>query len=113
MRGYVKKIVWGLILVAAVSYVVLSNDPLNDTVNFIIAGSIPGTKISIGFWSTMLVAGALLFIIRRAVKNAQHTMIASEIEKKKRTKEMKEATELEFDHSKRAIIAAPSHKSMV
>lgn len=108
-----KKIILGVIGIAITTFVMLSNDPLNDTVNFIIAGSIPGTKFSIGFWSTMLLAAVFLLIIRRAVKNARHKMQVFEVKKSKVEKSAQETNELEFDHSKRSIIAAPTQESVI
>ena len=45
-------------------FIVLSNDPLNDTVNFLIAGSIPGTNIALGFWPTIGLVAIMIFGIK-------------------------------------------------
>lgn len=101
-----KKVAWGIIVALIIGYLVLSSDPLNEVVNFIIAGSIPGTTVSIGFWSTMLLVGIFMIVIYRAVKNAQHKMIVSEVQKAKTSKAEDESSEITFDHTKRSVIAA-------
>ncbi len=105
-----KKIVWGSILVAIVSFIVWSKDPLNEAVNFIIAGSVPGTNISIGLWSTLLLAVFLLWVVSRGFKRTKLQMLehtAHEIKKTQAETEFKETYSGDFDRSKRSVIAAP------
>lgn len=105
-----KKIVWGSILVVVVSFMVWSKDPLNETVNFIIAGNVPGTSISIGFWSTLLLAAIMLWLVTLGFKKAKLQMLehtAKEIKKAEAEKEFQETNSGIFDRSKRSVISAP------
>lgn len=111
-----KKPFWIGFIVAIVSFISLSNDPLNDAVNFIIAGSIPGTNISFGFWSTMLLAFILFLIIRRAASNTRHKVMMHHVEKVKAKNTQSKFEELHtsdspFDQSQRSVIAARKSES--
>lgn len=106
-----KKILWGSILVAVISFMAWSKDPLNDTVNFIIAGNIPGTSISFGFWSTLFLAFGLLWIVLRSFKNQRQKMIEHHTAQNKTEqmkKEFEDSNKIEFDKTKRSVIAARS-----
>lgn len=110
-----KKLVWALVVVAIVSFIVWSKSPLDDTMNFIIGGSIPGTKTSLGFWPMMLVAGSILLLIRRGIKNAQFRMLESTAKSVKAEKiqaefEQQNSSEINFDRRNRSVIAAPNSK---
>lgn len=110
-----KKLVWVSILVAVISFVVWSNDPLNDAANFIIAGSIPGTSISIGFWSTLALASLLLWITYRGFKSQQHKIMEQQTKQNKTEsakKEFEDTHKVEFDRSQRSVIAARSETSL-
>lgn len=111
-----KKLLWASIVVAIVSFVVWSSDPLNDSVNFIIAGSIPGTDLSIGLWSTLLLAVFLLWLVHLGFKKARLQMLehtAKQIKSEEAKAEFKEAHDGEFDRSKRSVIAARSSESII
>lgn len=112
-----KRAMWALVLVAIVSFVVWSSNPLDDTMNFIIGGSIPGTKASLGFWPMMGIIGLILFIIRRGIKNA----LASIIEETTKNNQSERAQaefkdqnsgDIQFDRKNRSVIAAPNVESI-
>ena len=100
---------WAGILIAIISFIVLSKDPLNDTVNFIIAGSIPGTHVSIGFWSVIGLALSILWFIHRGVKNTRLQMLehtATQIKTERAKDEFKQTNSVESDKKRRSVIAA-------
>lgn len=117
MRGgaKMKKLLWAGILASIVGFIVWSNDPLNDTVNFIIAGSIPRTDISIGFWSTILLALLLLWGVFKALKSLRMTMFeqyADQSTSSAAKKAFEDANKIEFDKSQRSVIAARNPDSI-
>ena len=104
-----KKLLWSLVLIVIVSFAVWSKDPIYDTVNFIIGGTIPGTKLSIGFWSMLGIAGAILLVIRSGLQSLKLQMLAhtaTEIKAGEAKKEFETSHNFEFDRSKRSVIAA-------
>ncbi len=106
-----RKVLWVSVLMAIVGFIVWSKNPLDDTMNFIIGGSIPGTKHSIGFWSMLGVAGLILTIIHHAYKDLKLQMLAQtakEIKAEEAKKEFQDSHNFEFDRSKRSVIAARS-----
>lgn len=109
-----KRVAWAVVSAAIVGFIVWSKDPLNDTVNFIIAGSIPGTKLSIGLWSTLILAAILLWLVRLGFKAARLQMMEEttpQIKIKSTKVTLEEPKTIKFDHSKRSVIAAPKPKS--
>ena len=109
-----KKIIWASIVSGVILFTVISKDPLNEAVNFLLTGTIPGTNLSIGFWSTMLVAVVALLLIYRGIKNAHHRMIVAQIEKKESTAHSSPMLqEVEFDRTQRSVIAAPTREPTV
>ena len=107
-----RKLLWVVVVLAVISFVVWSKNPLDETVNFIIGGSVPGTKIVLGFWPTVGLIIAILWLIHRGIKNARLKMMEDVTKKDKAAKakaEFKEqnSSEHTFDHSKRSVIAAP------
>lgn len=111
-----KKLLLCGVLLAIVSFIVWSSDPLNDTVNFIIAGSVPGTDFSIGLWSTIALATALLWAVYRGFKRTQLQMLeqtAKQIKTEQAQNEFEGSHKTEFDRSKRSVIAAPTRESLV
>lgn len=106
-----KKIAWAAALAAIVSFIVWSGDPLNDTVNFIIAGSIPGTNVSIGLWSTLCLAVLLLWLVRLGYQKVKLQMLeqtAKQIKTEQAKNEFESSHKTEFDRSQRSVIAARS-----
>lgn len=107
----IKKITWVIVLVAVAWFVTWSNDPINDTANFIIAGSIPGTSLSIGLWSTLLLSALLFWLVWLGIKHANLQMLehtAQQIKKDQAETDFHESTGFTFDTTKRSVIAAPS-----
>jgi len=103
-----KKIVWGIVLVSVISFVVFSSDPLNDVANFIIGGSIPGTNKSIGVWSTLLLVGILLWLVRLGFKRASLQVIEHQTKQTKAEKESTDSSYVgQFNPKQRSVIAAP------
>lgn len=112
-----KRAVWALVLVAIVSFVVWSSNPLDDTMNFIVGGSIPGTKASLGFWPMMGVIGLVVLGIRRGIKNAQLRIIEESTKHNKNERahaEFKDQNsgDIQFDRKNRSVIAAPNIESV-
>lgn len=109
-----KKIIWASIFAAGASFVALSNDPLNDIAGFLIAGNIPGTEVSVGFWSTIAIVCALSWAAWVGMRHASLQMLAHtamQIKNERLRQESNEATEITFDHSQRSVIAAPSSEA--
>jgi hypothetical protein len=108
-----KKLLWALVILAIGSFIVWSSDPLNQAANFLIGGSVPGTKIVLGFWPTLGVAATIVLLIKRSLKNARLKMMEEVTRQTKEAKvkaEFKEqhSSEPTFDRSKRSVIAAPT-----
>ena len=104
-----KKFFWAMVLVAVICFCAWSKNPLDDAVNFIIGGSIPGTKASIGFWSTIAVAAFILIAIKSAFSSLKLQMLAhtaKEIKAEEAEKEFEDSNNFQFDRSKRSVIAA-------
>lgn len=104
-----KKLLWASILIAVVSFIVWSNNPIDDTMNFIIGGTVPGTKHSIGFWSMIGFIGLILLAIRSAFRGLKLQMLAHtarEIKAEEAKKDFEASSNFEFDRSKRSVIAA-------
>lgn len=105
----VKKIVWALVLVAIIGLMVWSNDPIDDTMNFIIGGSIPGTKLALGFWPTIGVIGTVLLLIHRGLRHTRLQMLentAKQIKSENAKNEFRNQNSGEFDPKQRSVIAA-------
>ncbi len=104
-----KRILWGVTVFLVISFIVWSKNPIDDTVNFIIGGTIPGTKNSIGFWPMIGLATTTLVFIKKAFASLKFQMLAhtaTEIKSEAAKKEFEEAHNYEFDRSKRSVIAA-------
>lgn len=112
----VKKLIWMVVLAAITSFIVWSKSPLNDTVNFIIGGSIPGTKVALGFWPTLGIIAGTLLLIRLGIKSAQMQMIESATKQSKADQaksEFKDQNSGAFDPKNRSVIAARSNELSV
>lgn len=106
-----RRTIWAGFLLAIISFVVWSKDPLNDIVNFIIAGSIPGTNLAIGLWSSLLIALVILLVIWRGIRRTRFQLLASTAEQIKAETiqtEFAEKNSSQFDKKHRSVIAAPS-----
>lgn len=114
MRGIKKQWYWAVLLIALCAFCTLSNDPLNDFVNFLIGGSIPGTHFSIGFWSTIAFAGALLFGLLKIFRGLKLQMLehtANQIKAEQAKQDFAKnnsGDSFTFNRSQRSVIAAPS-----
>lgn len=100
---------WALVLVAIIGLAFWSNDPINDTVNFIIGGSIPGTKLALGFWPMIGVIAGILLLIRRGLRHTHLQMLentAKQIRAEEAKTEFKNQNSSEFDPEQRSVIAA-------
>jgi hypothetical protein len=102
-----RRIIWGGVFVAVISFVIFSNDPLNDVANFIIGGSIPGTNSSIGMWSTLGLVGFLLWVVTRGFKRTKFQMIEHHNANKADEKDFESSYAGDFDPKERSVIAAP------
>lgn len=100
-----------IVMVAIVGFVVWSHDPIDDTVNFIIGGSIPGTNLALGFWQTVLCIALLLWVIKRMIAKVRLQLLeqtASQIKAEKMKEEFTERHTVTFDPKQRSVIAAPT-----
>ncbi len=71
-----RRIVYTLVVVSGVTgFILWSQDPLNDTVNFIIGGTIPGTKNALGFWPMLGMIFVLLWLLARFIRNLKLQML--------------------------------------
>lgn len=108
-----KKLLWTIVIISIASFIIWSTDPLDQTMNFIIGGAIPGTKIVLGFWPTLMIITGLIAFIIRAFKNAHLTMM-EEVTKQSKTETAKaefkqqHSGEGVFDRRNRSVIAAPN-----
>lgn len=109
-----KKVVWFLAITLVVGFIILSNNPVDEIMNFIIGGSIPGTKIVLGFWPSLGLIALLLWLVRRAASRMRLQMM------KRTTEEIKiENAKIDFQntnnpeqkHKNRSVIAARSIKT--
>lgn len=98
-----------MILMPIIGFIIWSKDPLNDVVNFVIGGTIPSTKHSIGFWSMILLSSVILFILNTILKGLKLQMLAhtaAQIKAEEAKKDFETSHNFEFDPSKRSVIAA-------
>lgn len=107
-----RKIVWASLIFAVIGFTVWSSDPLDDAVNFIIGGSIPGTTLALGLWPTLLIAIGITLVIRRGIRRARLQMLDSTAKQIKSEAIKNDFAEKNsghtFDKSKRSVIAAPT-----
>lgn len=104
-----RKLLWAIVLSAVVGFIVWSKNPLDDTVNFIIGGSIPGSEISIGFWSMVGIILLIILIILKAIANLKLQMLeatSKQIKSEEAKKEFEDSNNFEFDRSQRSVIEA-------
>jgi len=113
-----KKVFWVGLVVATAGYIASLPSPLNDTFNFIIGGTIPGTSRSLGFWpfmSLVLIAIVLLIRFLHTIRLQMLEGKAKQI-KAEQLKEQSQLTaateEVTFDLKQRSVIAAPSLDSI-
>src|SRR5688572_11111186 len=98
------------ICVTVASYTLLVDDPLNSLFSFILAGSIPGTEIVLGFWPTLISATLLLLLVRnylRYLKISSMEITAKQIRQEKLRTNFKESNST-ISAKERSVIAAPS-----
>ena len=62
-----KKFLLITIVTITTGFIILSNDPLNDIINFVIGGTIPGTKIALGFWPTIGILLILCIVLLKSI----------------------------------------------
>lgn len=110
-----KKVRTIFFIMAIVGYVVWSHDPIDDTMNFIIGGIVPGTDIVLGFWHTVLMICLFGWAIKRTItairlQLLEHT--AQQITKEKMKEEFSAQHAVTFDKNQRSVIAAPTNSSI-
>jgi|GEM_PF-3996939 len=106
-----KRALYTGIVLAIIGFIMWSKHPLNDTMNFIIGGSIPGTKYAIGFWSFLPVIGLTLYFVHRGIKNLRLQMLentAKQIKAEQVKSDFESSSNASFDPSQRSVIAARS-----
>ena len=108
-----KKIVWGMVVVAIIMFITLSKSPLDAVMNFVVGGVVPGTKASLGFWPMMVLSGLFVLALFRTLKNMRFSMLentANQIRSEQSAKEFKEknSSEVYYDKKQRSVIAASS-----
>lgn len=111
-----EKLLFGLGVCAAAAYVVAVDDPLNSTVSFLIAGTVPGTAITLGLWPSLLVALIALYLLARFVRNVQFRLLegkAKQISHEQAAEAFKHAHDSEAHSKNTAVIAAPKSESIL
>jgi uncharacterized membrane protein len=106
-----KKLATALFVAAVVGFILWSHDPIDDTVNFIIGGSIPGTTYALGFWQTIGLIALLLLGLKRIVTSLRLQFLentAKQINAEKIKQEFAEQHNVTFDPKMRSVIAAPT-----
>lgn len=106
-----RKVMWTIVVIAVVSFIILSNNPIDETVNFIIGGEIPHTNMVLGFWPSIGFVGIVLWLIRRGLSNLHLEMIshtAKEITAETEKREFKESHASDETQKNRSVIAAPT-----
>ena len=73
-RG-MKKLRTIIVMSFILSYILLSNNPIDDTMNFIIGGSIPGTKFAIGFWPSVGIILIIAWLIKKYIQSLKLQML--------------------------------------
>lgn len=82
-----------LIIGTFIGYIKISSNPIDDAMNFIIGGSIPGTKIAIGFWPSTILILLTIWLIKRYVSSIRLQMLeqtAKDIKSENKRKEFSE-----------------------
>ena len=64
-----------LVIVSVFIFHNWSQNPIDDTMNFILGGTIPGTKTAIGFWPMLGLISFLLWLLVRFVKHLKLQML--------------------------------------
>jgi hypothetical protein len=103
-----KKLILAVLVSLIIGFMLLSNDPLNDIVNFLIAGSIPGTNLALGFWPTIGIAALLLFGVKKYFNHLNDELLqqtAKQITEETAKSEFKETYGTKDSASKKAIFA--------
>lgn len=112
MRG---RLLFGLGICSIGAYVVFIDDPLNSTVSFLIAGTVPGTDITLGLWPSLVVALAFLYLFAKLVGRVQYRFLegkAQQITHENIAREFKETHDSETVVKNKSVIAAPSEVSL-
>ena len=107
MRG---RLLFGLGVILIGAYVVLIDDPLNSTVSFLIAGTVPGTSITLGLWPSLVFALACLYLLTKLLGRVQYRLLegkAKQITHEVAAREFKESHDSETPIKNSAVIAAP------
>lgn len=82
-----------LIVGSILSYIKIANNPIDDAMNFIIGGSIPGTKLAIGFWPSIGLILLTVWLIKKYVSSIKLQMLehtAKDIKAENKRKEFSE-----------------------
>jgi len=74
-EGTVRKLYFLIILGLLVTYVTWSKNPIDDTMNFILGGTIPGTKTALGFWPMIGMIIAMFGLLIRFVGHLKLQML--------------------------------------
>lgn len=107
MRG---RLLLGLGIITIGAYVVFIDDPLNSTVSFLIAGTVPGTAITLGLWPSLVLAVLCLYLLAKLVGRVQYRLLegkAQQITHENAAREFKESHSTEPVSKNRSVIAAP------
>ncbi|MCA9308797.1 hypothetical protein KC973_00310 [Candidatus Saccharibacteria bacterium] len=107
MRG---RLLFGLGVILIGAYVVLIDDPLNSTVSFLIAGTVPGTAITLGLWPSLVLTLACLYLLTKLLGRVQYRLLegkARQITHETAAREFEESHNSEASAKNRSVIAAP------
>lgn len=70
-----QKLYTALILGLFIGFILWSNNPIDDTMNFVVGGTIPGTKSSLGFWPMIGIITGLLWLLMRFTRHLKLQML--------------------------------------
>lgn len=108
----VRTILLGMVIVG---FIVWSNDPIDDTANFIIGGLVPGTDIALGFWHTVGMIVLCAWAVKRAVTTLRLQLLehtAKQITAEKMKDEFAAQHNVTFNPKQRSVIAAPTNSGL-
>jgi hypothetical protein len=71
----VRKFYMLIIASLVITFVLWSKNPIDDTMNFILGGTIPGTKTALGFWPMIGMITILIRLLVRFIGNLKLQML--------------------------------------
>ena len=107
-----KMLFWAMVCGIIVTLLIVEN-PLQMFFNFVIAGIVPGLNISLGFMPSIGVILALLWLMKRWIRDIRYQMIrrtALEMNAERVKNELQNAQQKESKERRQSVIAARTLK---